>query len=221
LHFYLQLKVIILNFIFAEKEATIKPKQKKGVKSENPFSFKKFLSGSSTKSGEERPVPETSSEKRTMPRKKVTTGDVNNIQMVSGDLPDFVQDHYSDKNALGSELIETSDTQSVKLSLPDFALDSTNVREMDDPRKRTPSLDNYLVTDDMPLGERNKDDVQISDDEQDSDHVNGSLLARLPDFISDAALNNDRSSEKGALKNATQSDLNVAGHESMQQVSFS
>ncbi|XP_052819051.1 endosome-associated-trafficking regulator 1-like [Mya arenaria] len=178
--------------VVVDEENAENPKQKKKGKGENPFSFKKFLSGSNTKSSENRPAPETSMEKRTKPRKKMEPDGVNNIQMVAGDLPDFVQGHYSDSN---SERFGDNDHSNTGFVLPDFALDSRGASTVNDG-----SLNKTLgAEENISEVETRMDDFVDSSDGEDIHSSRGNLLNSLPDFLSDAALSNGRASDNTSV----------------------
>ncbi|OWF35084.1 serologically defined colon cancer antigen 3 homolog [Mizuhopecten yessoensis] len=98
-----------------KEEQSTKPKKKGG--DENPFSFKRFLESSSNTNGARpKSVGNRSSTSPPVPRRAVDGSPSlsRNTPDFASDLPDFVQDHFSDleRERLGSRDVE----------LPDFAL---------------------------------------------------------------------------------------------------
>ncbi|KAL4234011.1 retrograde transport [Mactra antiquata] len=193
-------------------EAATKTSGKKKGKSENPFSFKKFLSGSNPKDSENRSsvqqqnhdrlVPNTSHD-RLAPRSSQNnslsvTNERQNVPNlhVAGDLPDFVQDHYTEGMSTSPRGIE----------LPDFTI--RDITESGSDLRRNVSLSQYtvpVVNDCLPLRENEAGDDfdDISDSEENVSVPQGSLVNSLPDFLSDAAVSSTLSSVQPVINNSS------------------
>ncbi|XP_045193046.2 endosome-associated-trafficking regulator 1-like [Mercenaria mercenaria] len=180
------------------------PKQshKKKGKSENPFSFKKFLSGSSGKSSERIGSSQQPSVQR-------ISGDLHSMPNlhVAGDLPDFVQDHYSDN-------IGTSPRG---LELPDFTLRGIRDNGPDIGDTNFPNTDysNSVTNDNLELrhnehnsGANDQSDFDENSDVEDNVPQQGSLVNSLPDFLSDAAVSSNKSSDN--VTNSIPGDLRLS-----------
>ncbi|XP_071172578.1 endosome-associated-trafficking regulator 1-like [Mytilus edulis] len=136
-----------------------RPKKKKNGDA-NPFSFKKFLSGSSSSAG-------------ARPKTYNNTQNIGNSSPrvapdFASDLPDFVQNHFSD--------------HSHDLNLPDFAISSQ-------PSNNTGlnSHNNEDSGDNIYCAEN---DNHVNSDPEPVAMVSGGTT-RLPDFLSDGILKND------------------------------
>ncbi|XP_067652351.1 endosome-associated-trafficking regulator 1-like [Haliotis asinina] len=142
---------------------------------ENPFSFKKFLSGPQTSA---RPKSGTS------PRSR------NNAPDFASDLPDFVQDHFLDESQIKKE----RKTRNADLDLPDFALTS-NIEENVSASGQNISQPPYN-SGDLPYvggsGKENGDHHSNNSDEELTRNrpTMPSSISSLPDFLSDGAVNN-------------------------------
>ena len=188
--------------------------QKKKGKSENPFSFKKFLSGSGGK-GNERSSP------LQQPPPVTRTNDVSapNIHL-TGDLPDFVQDHYSDN--IG--------TSPKGLELPDFTLQGITDNGPDIGDSNFPSKDysNIEISGNCHERQSFSDDAHSEFDEnsdtEDNVPVQGGLINSLPDFLSDAAVSSSKNSDNvksnisTVSRDSQQTDTPVRHHVELQRV---
>ncbi|XP_052060087.1 endosome-associated-trafficking regulator 1-like [Mytilus californianus] len=135
-----------------------RPKKKKNGDA-NPFSFKKFLSGSSSSAG-------------ARPKTYNNTQNIGNSSPrvapdFASDLPDFVQNHFSD---------HTHD-----LNLPDFAISSqpSNKAGLNSHNNEAPGDNIYSA----------ESDNHVNSDPEPVAMVSGGT--RLPDFLSDGILKND------------------------------
>ncbi|CAC5415065.1 SDCCAG3 [Mytilus coruscus] len=136
-----------------------RPKKKKNGDA-NPFSFKKFLSGSSSSAG-------------ARPKTYNNTQNIGNSSPrvapdFASDLPDFVQNHFSD---------HTHD-----LNLPDFAISSqpSNITGLNSHNNEAPGDNIYSA----------ESDNHVNSDPEPVAMVSGGTT-RLPDFLSDGILKND------------------------------
>ncbi|XP_063441825.1 endosome-associated-trafficking regulator 1-like [Mytilus trossulus] len=136
-----------------------RPKKKKNGDA-NPFSFKKFLSGSSSSAG-------------ARPKTYNNTQNIGNSSPrvapdFASDLPDFVQNHFSD--------------HSHDLNLPDFAISSQPSNNTGlNSHNNEDSGDNIYSAD---------SDNHVNSDPEPVAMVSGGTT-RLPDFLSDGILKND------------------------------
>ncbi|KAH3772443.1 hypothetical protein DPMN_173781, partial [Dreissena polymorpha] len=166
------------------------PTQRKKGKSDNPFSFKKFLSGPVKPSNGSVNIP-TIENTHSAPHPKTTTsiGSTSNMPIPS-DLPDFVQDHYSDNkrarqlkklpNANQDEVPSFADVNEQLDSVDKVLLKSSSNTPLSD-KVKTPSV--------MNISSSLEDIDQFSDTLVSS---SSDLIASLPDFLSDGAINSSR-----------------------------
>ncbi|XP_071082639.1 endosome-associated-trafficking regulator 1-like [Haliotis cracherodii] len=142
---------------------------------ENPFSFKKFLSGPQTSGA--RPKSGTS------PRSR------SNAPDFASDLPDFVQGHFLDETQIKKERI----TRNPDLDLPDFALTS-NVEDNVSASSQTMTQSLYDGGDLPDIGgngtENGDHHLENSDESTRNRPTMPSSISSLPDFLSDGAMNN-------------------------------
>lgn len=167
-----------------------KQSQKKKGKSENPFSFKKFLSGSSGKSSEKQSFSHSQH-----PPSQRLSGELHSMPdlHVAGDLPDFVQDHYTDNIPPSPRGLE----------LPDFTVTGVaeNIPDIGD--TNFPKAGFLKSSAGGRLGQRqhiHKSEDNQSDFDENSDSEVDSvqqigLVNSLPDFISDAAVSATKNSD--------------------------
>lgn len=187
--------------IFSDGSNSKSTVRKKG-KSENPFSFKKFLSGSNSKDGDGRnPVQQQNhdrlapsvSQPNSLHTVNHTSGrhSVPNLH-VAGDLPDFVQDHYS----------ESMGTSPRGIELPDFTIRDITENGPDLHSRNVPlsQFSTAGVSDSLPLRQSDPDDDfdEISDSEDNIVTPQANLVHSLPDFLSDAAVSSSLNSESVA-----------------------
>ncbi|XP_046585148.1 endosome-associated-trafficking regulator 1-like isoform X2 [Haliotis rubra] len=135
---------------------------------ENPFSFKKFLSG-----------PQTSAR----PKSGASPRSRNNAPDFASDLPDFVQDHFLDESQIKKERI----ARNPDLDLPDFALTS-NIEE----NVSASGQNSGDLPDIGGSGIENGDHHSDNSDEESTRNrpTMPSSISSLPDFLSDGAVNN-------------------------------
>ncbi|XP_060593458.1 endosome-associated-trafficking regulator 1-like [Ruditapes philippinarum] len=192
--------------------------QKKKGKSANPFSFKKFLSGSGGKSNER------SSPLQQQQHVPIVNDDNDDDNLhsvpnlhVTGELPDFVQDHYSD--GIG--------TSPRGLELPDFTIRGITDNGPDIGDTNFHSTD-YSSIEDSDRRQGNSADVHSDFDEnsdtEDSVPAHRSLVNRLPDFLSDAAVSSSKNSDNvnGSVpivsRNSRHVDTPVTNHVELQKL---
>ena len=213
----------VINFLFLDDVPSDKPK-KKG-KSENPFSFKKFLSSSGTKPAEgrtkEKPkskdyLPDVSTELGSDLGSDSVDISVDTLPVLAGDLPDFVQDHYTDSsNVITDSPLQTDFhlANTTDLSLPDFTDHSGNKSHNNEsPREHTtlpiPSEDSNNSDEDR-LGFDSQDESENEDelhaDKTDSSSV-GVMLDNLPDFLSDGAIGSSRTKHRHLMVDSEHTD---------------
>ncbi|XP_033754731.1 endosome-associated-trafficking regulator 1-like [Pecten maximus] len=170
-----------------KEEQSSKPKKKGG--DDNPFSFKRFLESSSN-GARPKSVSNRSSTSPPAPRHCVDGSPSlsRNTPDFASDLPDFVQDHFSDleRERLGSRDLELPD-----FTLNQFSNSSDGLGDVAPPshlmgggsRSRTSS--HGRVT---PQGDGGMDNV--NDLVQDT---SSQIPTSLPDFLSDGVFNNSDS----------------------------
>ena len=158
--------------------ADVKEKPKKKGKSENPFSFKKFLSSSSTNV-----KPSTN-------RRDISDATGNNsLPNIASDLPDFVQDHFCD--AVGAS--------ARGLELPDFAIVQPNADTINRDSRASSfnfSANTVNTHQDLPDSDNEFDDEAHHLVHVQSQNTSGAIQ-KLPDFLSDGAYSGSQSSPPG------------------------
>ena len=174
---------------FSFSDAKEQPK-KKG-KSENPFSFKKFLSSSGSNVKPATSRKDSPSGKTVNSAFQNVASDVQVLPNIASDLPDFVQDHYCDSSSAG--------TAEKGLELPDFDLVSPSL-----PNSERVARDGRTSSFELPINSVNaqqQSSPDISDNELESDNQPaqsvGGMIQTLPDFLSDGVLSSSKNSPPG------------------------
>lgn len=103
---------------------------------------------------------------------------------VAGDLPDFVQDHYTDN------VIPTPRG----LELPDFAVRGVtdNIPDIGDTNFPKTGYSNLVTGDSVEGNESYHSDFDDNSDTEDSIPQQAGLVNSLPDFLSDAAVSSTK-----------------------------
>lgn len=159
-------------------------KSKKKGKSDNPFSFKKFLATGGEKSDGARNKSGGRNTRMTKTSKQDKSG------VLPSDLPDFIQDHFCDSVSDSHHTHEQSDedfqtADSPPVELPDFTAHSTSNRTVktgvqknvtENFSKLSDSTDDKSVDNNSDIDEL----FELSDEENSTGQ-----LDNLPDFLSE------------------------------------
>lgn len=185
-------------------------KTKKKEKSDNPFSFKKFLASSGTKQ-----LSEGSSSSKVKPNDvlEAENDSTGTFPKFSSELPDFVQDHYSDSVTVISRSPENEFhlSETPPLDLPDFTEHSRETK-VDVTEEEPSGTEGYSssLNDRLGLNSNDKDEVDVRlYDENDSSCLS---VDNLPDFLSDGAIGNARSLHRSLILDSDKSNAITDKH---------